>query len=112
MTQDPNSPDSPDSTDIQARLAAAGLSLDDLARAGLVSAGTGSPDRTVATQVRLGLELLARDQSGSHRTWSPYLRALAEGFGDLCPCPCPRSGPGCTRVGSCTTSASGTATGP
>jgi integrase len=55
---------------------------------------TASPDRTVATQVRLGLDLLLRDQPGSHRTWSPYLTALGEGFGDLCPCPCPRCSTG------------------
>lgn len=80
----PNTP-----SDIQARLAAAGLTLEDLA--GLVPAVAPLADRAVETLVSRSLVYLERDNAGSYRTWAPYLKALASGAGfeDVCPCACP-----------------------
>ncbi len=39
-------------------------------------------------QIELRLPALLRDNKGTHDTWSPYLRRLADGLPGICPCAC------------------------
>jgi hypothetical protein len=51
------------------------------------------PAQAAAYRVRQAvtdaIAAMSRDLPGSVKTWAPYLRLLAEGLPDLCPCPCP-----------------------
>ena len=83
------------------RIAAAGLSLSELEAAGLLTAAAPTQP-LLAALVEEGLTRLQRDHPGTYRTWAPYLRILAAGLPNLCPCacatcssgPCPCAGTG------------------
>lgn len=74
--------------DLRARLAAAGITLEELAALGAAPKQTDTT-RTVATLMKGPLATLERDHEGTYGTWSPYLKAMVEGFDGVCPCACP-----------------------
>lgn len=73
--------------DLYARLAAAGITPDDLGTLAAARQQT-SPTRTAEVLMHGALKTLERDHPGAYKTWVPYLKAMVEGFDQVCPCSC------------------------